>query len=76
MSLSWILGFYGSIFGGYVLYCYISKNYLHILYIMGKMEAYSLICCKYISSCFKNDIKKLTFVIPDNIDTLIIDEPP
>ena len=67
MSL-WILGFYGSVFGGYVLYYYASRNYIHFLYIMGKVEAYGEILYKKISSYFKNDTKKLTFVIPDNID--------
>lgn len=67
MSL-WILGFYGSIFGGYVLYYYASKNYMHFLYMMGKIEAYTQILYRSISSYFKKDIKKLSFNIPNNVD--------
>ena len=66
MSL-WIFGFYGSVFGGYVIYYYASRNYMRFLYIMGKIEAYYQIFYRTISSYFKQDTKKLTFVIPDNI---------
>ena len=67
MSL-WILGFYGSIFGGYVMYYYASRNYIHILYTMGKIEAYGQIFYRYISSYFNKETKNLTFNIPDNVD--------
>ena len=53
MSL-WILGFYGSIFGAYVLYCCIQRNLTTILYIMGKTEAYSIIAYRYIASFLKS----------------------
>lgn len=67
MSL-WILGFYGSIFGGYVMYYYASRNYVHILYTMGKIEAYGQIFYRYVSSYFNKETKNLTFNIPDSVD--------
>ena len=67
MSL-WILGFYGSIFGGYVMYYYASRNYVHILYTMAKIEAYMQIFYRHISSYFNKETKSLTFNIPDNVD--------
>ena len=67
MSL-WIFGFYGSVFGGYVLYYYASKNYMHFLYMMGKIEAYGQIFYRSISSYFKTDTKNLAYNIPNNVD--------
>ena len=68
MSL-WIFGFYGSIFGGYVIYYYASRNYMQFLYIIGKLEAYSQILYKSITSYFKKDtIKNLNYKIPDCVD--------
>lgn len=69
MSL-WILGFYGSIFGAYVLYCCIQRNLTTILYIMGKTEAYSIIAYRYIASFLKSkkSVKKLDYYSNNNVD--------
>ena len=68
MSL-WVFGFYGSVFGGYILYCYASKNYLQLMYMLAKLEAYGVIFHRYILSFFKKSlITNSNYVIPDNVD--------
>lgn len=69
MSL-WILGFYGSIFSAYLVYCCVQRNLTTILYIIGKTEAYGIIMYRYFASFFKSkkSVKQLDYNNTDDID--------
>ena len=79
-----IYSFLGSTFGAYIVYYYISNNWISFLYLLGKSEAYGIVFMRYMKKCLQytptliedpvyNDIKSedLTVVYKTPVNNIV-----